>query len=135
MASANRLAADTKSAPSNGIASSAFKISDLVRNFPKRVLFGLCERGFGAFSIDFNKMNCVFFGKVEINHARPAALADSCAWKCHARFAETSTSAKDSPLQRIHGEVGLECSVVFIGKPHDLFCEILRFDKFHLTMS
>ena len=135
MASAKRLAADTKSAPSKGIASSASRISDLVRNFPECVLLGLCERGFGAFAIDFYKMNFVFFRKVEINHARPAALANSRARKCHACFSEASATAKDRPLCGFPREVVLECAVVFIWKTGDLFCEIRRFDKLYMTMS
>jgi len=106
-----------------------------VRIFPECVLLGLGERCFGTFAIDCNKVDFIFFWIVQVNHTRTAALTDFGTGKRHAGLPKDSTSAHDSPLQGFAREIDLKSSIVFIWKPGDLFCELRRVDKLHMTMS
>jgi BRCT domain type II-containing protein len=73
-------------------------------------------------------MDLVGFWDVQIDHAGTTTLSDSSARKCHAGFSKSTASAKDRPLQRVIRKVDLKCSVVFIGKTDDLFCEVVGFN-------
>ena len=85
-AATNWLAETTKWSPSNGMSSSASRISDLVRNFTERVLLGLGKGFFVAFAIDRDEVNYIFFLRVEINYTGSTTPADSGTGKCHTGF-------------------------------------------------